>query len=399
MALEQSWTDIRPQGPTSKDNIQNIISSVTRAQRHIKDDRVPAFPPVTSPSTPSLSIKHGLHTGQYHQEARSWSGTLDCLPSRPSAPSDHHIYKDQATSDKRQETSDKRQETTTSDKQFTRRQIPQFTMKPTSPLSLLLFIRLATPAPIAIPHRILTSSSSCTGSFDTFREILVNVATPPTNPTNPLFPAPQLASDSLDILIDDRPTAPIRVSPSTALKSEWPPTSAFLLSLTNPTQTSQDEVDGVIPALPSRPTNDLPALRKKDARRYWATRNSRRDKNVHSNLHIAGRITKMSCRNVDNEGVSESYTVRIRTSHVIREYSDVLVVAIVLLFLVIVVGVEAVEKCGSVQWIFSRSTRKRRGAIFLADDEKPSVVVASPTYPKPTGPSDYKFGSEYGKAS
>ena len=178
------------------------------------------------------------------------------------------------------------------------------------------------------------------------------LATPPTiNPTNPHFPAHQLSSDSSDILIDNRPITPIRVSPSSALEAEKPLTSVFLLSLANPTSThqdSQDERDRVTPALPSKPTSDLPALRKEDARRYWETQNGGRDEYIDSNVPIGGKTTKMGCGKVDNEGGSESYMVRKRASYVMREYSDVLVVGIVLLFIVIVVGVEAVEKCGSV---------------------------------------------------
>lgn len=91
------------------------------------------------------------------------------------------------------------------------------------------------------------------------------------------------------------------------------------------------------------------------------------------------------------------YYIRHRTTTVVREYSDVVVVGIVLLFLAIVVCVEAVEKFGgNLRNPFCRNSRgqrttQRHGAIFLADDEEVAFVIPKPFCLQPAPPPRSKM--------
>lgn len=209
-------------------------------------------------------------------------------------------------------------------------------MKPTSPLSLLLFLQLASSAPILCP------SQSC-------RQFLTKPNTPPSRiPSEPHFPLHQITSSD-DTIIDNHAQVPSdHLQPSVVLSVEKPLSSAFLLSLSKSSSTLQKSPVQAIAA--SKPTSALPELRRGDARRYWAAiqtgeSESRDELEMGpSNPHTVGKshCGKMMVFKV----VPGRYYVRERASYVVREYSDGIVVGIVLLFLVIVVCVEAVEKFG-----------------------------------------------------
>ncbi|KAH6672103.1 hypothetical protein B0J14DRAFT_86566 [Halenospora varia] len=262
-------------------------------------------------------------------------------------------------------------------------------MRPTSPLSLLLFLHLTSSAPIPLSHNILITSCSYTSC----QELLTNPATPPTTLRNPHFPTHQINSNS-DEIIDNRPTNPsVTVSPSHALTATKPLVSSYLIAISNPTL--QHPPQGPLSALPAKPSSALPSLRKADAKRYWASlragRTSTKDENGEEMVMSDGPVepshqTMVKCGGnaMDmNTFPGGYYYIRHRTTTVVREYSDVVVVGIVLLFLAIVVCVEAVEKFGNLRNPFSRNsngqrTTQRHGAIFLADDEEVAFIIPKP---------------------
>lgn len=65
------------------------------------------------------------------------------------------------------------------------------------------------------------------------------------------------------------------------------------------------------------------------------------------------------------------YMRRTRTSG--RDYADLMVVGIVVLFLAVVVALEAVERCGDLSSILC-GRRQRRGEIYLEDDDNLFIV-------------------------
>jgi len=56
-----------------------------------------------------------------------------------------------------------------------------------------------------------------------------------------------------------------------------------------------------------------------------------------------------------------------------RDYADLMVVGIVVLFLAVVVALEAVERCGDLGGIIC-GRRQRRGEIYLEDDDNLFIV-------------------------
>jgi hypothetical protein len=222
-------------------------------------------------------------------------------------------------------------------------------MKPTSPLSLLLFLQLASAAPLHYYHG---TSPQC--PFASCKEFLENGHTPPTTIsklTDPHFPTHQLSGSEEPI--DNRPYTPSsRVSPSEALAANRPLSSAYLRSLSNPASFIQIQKSPIEKALPSKPTSALPVLRKEDAKRYWAT-TARKDEAGDEVVIAESPVmpVRHQCGSAEMKSLGGGYFVRAKaasTGSVVREYSDVMVVGIVLLFLVIVVFIEAVEKFGSV---------------------------------------------------
>ncbi|KAF4631571.1 hypothetical protein G7Y89_g6561 [Cudoniella acicularis] len=276
-------------------------------------------------------------------------------------------------------------------------------MKPTSPISLFLFIHLASSAPIPISHNTLTiscSQKSC-------REHIINPITGPNTPpttfniaNNPHFPVHQLFPNEP---IDNKPITPSSaISPSAALSVSNPISSSYLLALSSSTiQNPPQSPAAPVSSLPAKPTSALPNLRKEDAERYWASLRSAttKDKNGVEMVMSDGSVDPpqtMRCLDMQLEAVPGGYYIRHRATYVVREYSDVLVVGIVLLFLVIVICVEAVEKFGSLQNIFSRNPlrrsreRRQHGAIFLAEDEDVAFLVEKPFFLQPAPAPRFK---------
>ena len=97
-------------------------------------------------------------------------------------------------------------------------------------------------------------------------------------------------------------------------------------------------------ALPSKPTSALPELREEDKARYWATITSDHQITVKEGQEVVsdGPVRMAKCG--DYSKIAGSAYLRVGQPIVLaREYSDLLVVAMVVLFLVAVVVVEAVE--------------------------------------------------------
>jgi len=170
--------------------------------------------------------------------------------------------------------------------------------------------------------------------------------------------------------------------------------------------------------LPSKPTSALGDLRKEDSKRYWEnkahenvdaeTRQSVEEKIVGS--FSEGRVpareqggeslrmemTKCSNGHLQVDGDREgmlSYSMA-------REYGDLLVVEIVVLFILAVIIAELSEKFrNSARNIFSRNRHQgkgRRGQIYLSDDE-----LAFDHYEKPfvlqPAPRGYKIAERFGR--
>ncbi|TVY80779.1 hypothetical protein LSUE1_G005698 [Lachnellula suecica] len=268
-------------------------------------------------------------------------------------------------------------------------------MKPTSPLSLLLFLQLTSAAPLRYFH----GTSQCpSGSCPDFPS---NGHTPATKLSDPHFPSHQLFSSSEEP-IDNSPYTPTsNILPSEALAAERPLSSSYLKTLSNPAtlpSIQKSPVDRAADALPSKPTSALPTLRLEDAKRYWASQH-------HSSSRKNGEEVSTSdspimpgqqvqCGNMEMQSVGGGYFLRMQEAKagvVVREYSDVMVVGIVLLFLVIVVCIEAVEKFGDLKSTFTGNRRRKHGEIFLQDDETVAWIVKKPFLLQPAPPARYKI--------
>ncbi|KAH7317856.1 hypothetical protein BKA65DRAFT_557264 [Rhexocercosporidium sp. MPI-PUGE-AT-0058] len=254
-------------------------------------------------------------------------------------------------------------------------------MKPTSPLSLLLFLQLASATPL--PETLFPSDchyTSCAG----FRSALLSSKpnTPPTRLTNPHFPTHQLSSpDTLDAQsFDNHPVSPSKDTlPSVALTSDRPLSSSFLLSLTNPASSpsiqkppqraSSEE------SYASKPTSALPHLRKEDAKRYWASLRPANGRKHDEAVEVDGprRPVQLCGTSAFN---TENY-VSFHGVRLARDYSDLMVVGIVLLFLVAVIALELVERVENVGRLCG-ARRARRGQIYLEDDETVAFIVKKP---------------------
>ncbi|KAE9370949.1 hypothetical protein N431DRAFT_43630 [Stipitochalara longipes BDJ] len=229
-------------------------------------------------------------------------------------------------------------------------------MKPTSPLSLLFFLQLASALPLPTKELILYDCrhSTC--------HTLSKPNTPPTKLTlsEPHFPSHQLSSpsDLLNEVFDNSVRTPSpKTPPSRALSSSHPLSSSYLLSLSQaPSQPATTS------ALPSKPTSELPNLRKEDAQRYWASQSSEGSAIVD---FAPSRAIKLC-------GHGRDQYLKIQGAYLARQYSDLIVVGIVVLFLAVVVALEACERCGDLQIIFG--TRRRRGEIYLEDSDSLYIV-------------------------
>jgi hypothetical protein len=140
-------------------------------------------------------------------------------------------------------------------------------------------------------------------------------------------------------------TPPAKLPPSIALSASRPLHSSYLLSLSHPLLTDpQDEQEASSAsedALPSKPTASLPGLREEDTLRYWAT--------IPADSPVSAAkedgVGKTSCG--DHSKTGSEYVWKVQPIIMAREYSDLLVVAIVVLFLAAVVVMEAVEYFGN----------------------------------------------------
>ncbi|CZT13778.1 uncharacterized protein RAG0_17275 [Rhynchosporium agropyri] len=256
-------------------------------------------------------------------------------------------------------------------------------MKPTSPLSLVLFLQLVSATPL--PETLFPSDclrTSCAG----FRSSLLSAGkpnTPPTRLTNPHLPTHQLSSpDTLDQeTFNNRPLIPAKYTPpSIALTSQRPLSSSYLRSLGNPASSpaiqkpphatnSQD----IHP--PSKPTSALPHLRKEDTKRYWASlRPARGGGSRNEAVETGGpRNTVHLCG--ASAFLAENY-VSFHGMRLARDYSDLIVVGIVLLFFIAVIALELVQRVQNASLLGQR--RLRRGAIYLEEDETVAFIVKKP---------------------
>jgi hypothetical protein len=187
-------------------------------------------------------------------------------------------------------------------------------------------------------------------------------------------------------------TPPKTISPSAALGVAVPLESAYLQSLASPSSTAAN-------SLAAKPTSSLPHLRKEDELRYWAGLLSGPIKEEDKEHHKS--VTAFV--NCAEHLQPASYTGVGRPKFMSREYSDLLVVGIVVLFLAAVLVLEAMEKFGDL-WVLAGPSRKKkaneyyrrgaicgrrqqRGQIYLEDDETIAYVVKKPfilgSAPKP----------------
>ncbi|PBP18138.1 hypothetical protein BUE80_DR011117 [Diplocarpon rosae] len=274
-------------------------------------------------------------------------------------------------------------------------------MKPTSSFSFFLFLQLASAT--SILEKLLPADCHRT-SCRAFRSALLSSkpSTPPTRLTSPNFLSHQLSSpDTLgEEGFDNQPITPSTATPaSIALSSEQPLSSAFLLSLanpaSNPTIQKAPHHNKVEEALPSRPTSDLPTLRKEDARRYWASlrlaspgQDSQDSESTgpRYKIHLCGAGKLVSGNYVTLNGV-----------RLVRDYSDLLVVGIVMLFLLSIVVLEIIERVGRLSATFS-GRRQARGQIYLEDDDTVSFIVKGPDSLR-ADPSQYQTAAIHSHAT
>jgi hypothetical protein len=246
------------------------------------------------------------------------------------------------------------------------------TMKPTSPLSLLLFLSLSSAAPIPskdCPHHspcqswLHTLFSSISRTKPPPNPYRINDHTPSTRISEPHFPENQYPTSytlheiqehlKYPIIIfedeepiDNTPIYPSHAqSPSEALALTRPLPSAYLLSLSssaqnNPPQNAphEPEASSTLFPPPSKPTSSLSELRQSDSARYWAS----------LSIPISIQTQHLAPQDVTSDGqILRCWKTDMRGPMFrAREYSDLLVVGIVVVFLCAVVLLEAVEYFG-----------------------------------------------------
>jgi hypothetical protein len=144
--------------------------------------------------------------------------------------------------------------------------------------------------------------------------------------TEPHFPSHQLSAnpDSDEAFSNTPLTPPATLPPSAALTAKHPLSSSYLLSLSSSTTNP----------LPSKPTSALPLLRKEDEQRYWAS------------LRAEAGLELQSSQTVKLCGSAQHHYLKIKGAYLTREYSDLMVVGIVVIFLVVVVALEMCERVG-----------------------------------------------------
>lgn len=239
-------------------------------------------------------------------------------------------------------------------------------MRPSSPLSLLLFLQLSTAFPVS---RECVNSQSC-NSLHSVKDTFSLSHPKPSDPRDPHFPnhqklpiptfvKPTTTSPLNDEYFaeegafDNAPTTPSNdISADEALSAETPLSSSYLQSLT---RTSYEDA-----ARPSMPTSALPTLRKEDARKYWEEKPG----------GLGMNEGKPGCGN-SNVWPGTAVGYRTRLAHLdMGGRNDFMVVGIVVVFLLVVCILESVERFGN--------RTSRRGEIFLEDDETYAFIVKKP---------------------
>ncbi|KAB8298735.1 hypothetical protein EYC80_000910 [Monilinia laxa] len=244
-------------------------------------------------------------------------------------------------------------------------------MRPTSPLSLLLFLQLSTAFPVTT--RVTTQLQEClhSQSCTSLRSAINNLSifhSKPSDPRNPHFPEHQRLPFSAPVkptvtsssnakyfaeegAFDNAPTTPSKeISADEALSAETPLSSVYLQSLTK--IADEDETR------PSMPTSALSILRKEDARKYWAG-------------EVEGKGINGESRRCGNMWPGTAVGYRSRLTHLeMGRRNDFMVVGIVIVFLIVVCSLELMDRFGK--------RNPRRGEIFLEDDETYAFIVKKP---------------------
>lgn len=260
-------------------------------------------------------------------------------------------------------------------------------MKSTSPIPVLLLLQLLTgvrAVPIPFHHDCQHYASCDPSIYDLLTELALDskAHAPPRLKllSDPHFPAHQLNSplrpspeDGFErVLLRPPPT----LSPSSALSANAPLQTTYLLSLFSPSAAKDSVVTATDPALPSKPTSALPDLRREDERRYW-------NAVLRGEEPVAESCGQHSSMHIHRGMMSGRHGWKITRS---REYSDLLVVGIVILFLCVVIVVEVVEKIGDFREYMYGSSR---GAIRLEEGET-FYIVQKPFQLQPAPPPKYK---------
>lgn len=267
-------------------------------------------------------------------------------------------------------------------------------MRPISQLSLFLQIATATSIPVLLPP-------NCEHSLECQSHLQIFESKPPTL-SPPHFPSHQLsgsqpkevedASDEEESFDNAPITPPRHTHPSTALSALTPLTSSYLLSLTDPPkEPSHEDLDSDLPdALPAKPTSALSHLRQLDSIRYWASLRTEKAHFVKVQGTEAVTVQSTSilsiarCHDFLTEASNSAYLRVGQPIRIARDYSDLLVVGIVVLFLGVVVCLELVQKMIELKTaVFG--ARCRRGDIFL-DDEEQAYIVKKPFILRPPPP-------------
>ncbi|APA08859.1 predicted protein [Sclerotinia sclerotiorum 1980 UF-70] len=252
-------------------------------------------------------------------------------------------------------------------------------MRPSSPLSLLLFLQFSTAFPVdprtTSQSQKCLNSPSCSSLRSAMSTLSFSLSHPkPSDPRNPHFPEHQkqplvtfvkpttTSSSSSDEgnfahegAFDNAPMTPSKdISANEALSAEAPLSTAYLQSLTK--TVDEDE------ARPSMPTSALPSLRKEDARRYWEEESGKKS--------ISGE--KPDCGNSKMwHGTAVGYRSRM-THFEMGSRNDFMVVGIVVIFLFVVFALEVMDRVGN--------RNSKRGEIFLEDDETYAFIVKKPRH-------------------
>lgn len=222
-------------------------------------------------------------------------------------------------------------------------------MKTISTLSLLFLLRLASSAPIPLSIDAIyptdCHSKSCIISLLTAPHSTHQP--PPSHLTSPHFPNHQLEDN-----LSEKPitTSSSEDASTQSLSSDQPLSSSYLLSLANPASKPtmqkdpfQKHPESTAESLPAKPSSSLPELRAADLRKYWESLRPSSIASSPKNSQIESCDMGIGAEMVGSERFYYMRRTRMGTR---RDYADLMVVGIVVLFLAVVVALEAVERCG-----------------------------------------------------